>query len=84
MDLEQLVNEEDMEELVASGLSHRGISEILCDRFSGHRGLSERSVRRYCENMTYTGHLQLKRLNLIEQSHKPWTRQGFENYTLVV
>eukprot|EP00118_Oscarella_pearsei_P000822 m.5886 g.5886 ORF g.5886 m.5886 type:complete len:97 (+) comp14368_c0_seq1:131-421(+) len=49
MDLESIIDQEVMEEYVAQGLTHKGISEVLKQQFPGYGGLSERNVRRYCD-----------------------------------
>ena len=43
------VAQEYVEHLVRTGKTHKQISEILLRQNPGKRGLSERSVRRYCE-----------------------------------
>lgn len=45
----EAVNRDDVKVMVHKGMTHKQISAELQIRFPGIRGLSERSVRRFCE-----------------------------------
>ena len=47
--IDNLVHVDFIEQLVDQGYTHRSIADILRISFPGVRGLSERSVRRFCE-----------------------------------
>ena len=48
--MEDRVDEDDIRAYITQGFTHAQISDILKENFPGVRGLSSRSVRRYCHD----------------------------------
>ena len=46
--MDDLLDPKEIQNYIDQGLTHAQISEILQEQYPGHRGLSTRSVRRYC------------------------------------
>ena len=55
MEMENLASEDEVRSLIKSERTHRDISILLQTKYPGITGVtvSERSVRRFCKNMTF-------------------------------
>ena len=59
--LEGLVDIAEIQHMVWRGMSHRNIAITIQERFPGRRGISERSIRRFCRsnNISRISNVQL-------------------------
>ena len=59
----------EIRQLVSSGTTHKRISELLQEANPGANGLSERSVRRFCQDkgISYRSHLDDREVDQVVQ-----------------